>query len=118
MGHRRSLPLVLTIALLAPWDAAHPQTLGGEVRVYEPDHLVASRYTVVKRLWVESLPAMFRYPLFRTREAAAAAAQAAASEAGADGITHLACTDLAAIGQGEGLLCYALAIRVERSRTP
>ncbi|GIX29384.1 MAG: hypothetical protein KatS3mg123_3265 [Burkholderiales bacterium] len=114
MSPRRPLPLVLTAALLVPWEAARPQAPSEGVRVYEPAHLVASRYTVVKRLWVESIPAMFRYPLFETREAAAAAARAAAAEAGVDGVAHLACTDLAAIGRGKGLLCYALAIRVKQ----
>jgi hypothetical protein len=113
MSPHRSLPLVLTAALLVPWETARPQAPGEGVRVYEPAHLVVSRYTVVKRLWVESIPALFRYPLFRSREAAAAAAQTAAAEAGADGVAYLACTDLAAIGRGEGLLCYALAIRVK-----
>ncbi len=114
MSPRPSLVFVLTAALLVPWEAAWPQAPGEGVQAYEPAHLVASRYAVAKRLWVESIPAMFRYPLFATREAAATAARAAAAEAGADGVAHLACTDLAAIGQGEGLLCYALAIRVKQ----
>lgn len=114
MSPRRLHALILTAALFVPWEAARPQAPGEGVRVYQPAHLVASRYTVVKRLWVESIPAMFRYPLFETREAAAIAARAAAAEGGADGVAHLSCTDLAAIGQGGGLLCYALAIRVKQ----
>lgn len=104
------LALVTLVAATLPALAADPAA----VRVFGNSQLIPAQYAVVKRLWVESIPAMFWYPRFASESAALDAMRQAAADAGADGVIHAACSDVGQHGGGESrFLCHALAIKLK-----
>ena len=109
---------VLAVILLS--GVAMPQAVGAEptgaaVQIYEAGDLAPDRYTVVKRLWVESWQSAFRVPTHEASGAAIAALQKEAAAAGANGIVNLNCLN----GRGgwfsgkDAYFCYGNAIKLK-----
>jgi uncharacterized protein YbjQ (UPF0145 family) len=90
-----------------------------EVKVYETGTLAASRYVVVRRIWVDSWRSAFRLPTYSSEAEGIASLRAEAGRLGADGLINVICLD-----QGHSkwssnpapvVLCYGNAIRVRRN---
>ena len=87
------------------------------VKVYEAAQLAQNRYSVVKRLPLESGRANFSLPTYLTRDDGIAALKADAARLGANGLMGVACYDQGQFALFGGnkeprLICYARAIQV------
>jgi hypothetical protein len=84
------------------------------VRVYDATELAMGRYSVIKRLWVESWQSAFE---IRTHATAAAGTKAlidAAAALGADGVVDLTCIpSSSSLLSKPGYRCYGNAIRLK-----
>src|SRR5512146_477034 len=81
---------------------------------YLPGELTPDRYTVIKRLWVESWRSAFWIPTYDDRQAAIAALYAEAGRLGADGIVHLSCfQDRGAWSGRDSFFCYGNAVKLK-----
>ncbi len=87
-----------------------------EIRVYDPSQLIQDRYTLVKRLWVDSWRSAAWLPAQASAADGVAALRAQALHLGANALIGVACYD-----QGHAffdwrkqprLICYGNAIRV------
>jgi uncharacterized protein YbjQ (UPF0145 family) len=84
------------------------------LRVFEPTELTRDRYTIVKRIWVESWRSAFWLPLHENAADAIAALHAEAAGLGADGIANLSCFNDRASGTGrDSFFCYGNAIKLK-----
>lgn len=87
------------------------------VKVYEAAQLAQNRYSVVKRLPVESAQAKFSLPTYLTRDDGIAALKADAARFGANALMGVACYDQGQFALFAGkkeprLICYARAIQL------
>lgn len=87
-----------------------------EIRVYDPAQLIQGRYTLVKRLWVDSWRSAAWLPAQARAADGVAALRAQAQRLGANALVGVACYD-----QGHAFfdwrkqprfICYGNAIRV------
>lgn len=83
-----------------------------QVQVYRSMQLTPTRYTVVKRIWVDGLRSNFTYPSFDSEQAGIDAMRHQAARFGANGILNVICLDPSGGKSKGGLLCYGDAIRV------
>jgi hypothetical protein len=102
---------LIVAAALAP-AAANASEPGAPIRVFDAGELALSGYTVVKRLWTQSLRASFWVPEYSDAAAAIAALTAEAQDLGADGVVNLHCVNDSG-GWGGGYTCYGLAIKLK-----
>ena len=82
------------------------------VRVFDATELTPDRYTIIKRLWVESWRSAFWVPSHDDSGAAIAALTAEAARLGADAVTNLACLNDSRAWVARGYFCYGLAIKL------
>jgi uncharacterized protein YbjQ (UPF0145 family) len=83
------------------------------VRVYDASELVHGRYTVLKRLWVESWRSAFRLTEYGEPGAAIAALVDEAGRLGADGVANLYCLDASHRLSRSDYFCYGNAIKLQ-----
>ena len=83
------------------------------LRVYDATELTPDRYTVIKRLWVESWRSAFGIPAHADSSAAIAALSAEAAKLGADAITNLSCLNDRRGWLDRGYFCYGLAVKLK-----
>ncbi|MFZ5556690.1 MAG: hypothetical protein ACOZDY_08210 [Pseudomonadota bacterium] len=109
---KTSLIAAAALAALAP--AAGLAAGASDVKVFRNSQLIPAQYEVVRRLWIESIPAMFVYPSFATPPEAVQGMQEAAASAGADALINVSCSNLGELRGGDPrLMCYALAIKLK-----
>ena len=82
------------------------------LRVFDATELTPDRYTVIKRIWVESWRSAFWIPAHRDSAAAIAALSAEAARLGADAVTNLVCLDDNRAWLDRGYFCYGLAVKL------
>jgi hypothetical protein len=84
------------------------------LRVFEAGELTWDRYTLVKRIWVESWRTAFWLPLHDNAADAITALHAEAASLGADGIVNLSCFNDRGSGTGSNsFFCYGSAIKLK-----
>jgi hypothetical protein len=83
------------------------------LRVYDATELTPNRYTVIKRVWVESWRSAFGIPAHADSSAAIAAISTEAARLGADAITNLSCLNDQRAWLDRGYFCYGLAIKLK-----
>jgi uncharacterized protein YbjQ (UPF0145 family) len=84
------------------------------LRVFEPTELTRDRYTILKRIWVESWRSALWIPFHENAADAIAALQAEAAGLGADGIANLSCfNDRASATGKDSFFCYGNAIKLK-----
>src|ERR1700704_3143646 len=83
------------------------------LRIYDATELAPDRYTVIKRIWVESWRSAFVIPARADSSAAIAALSAEAARLGADAITNLSCLNDQRAWLGRGYFCYGLAVKLK-----
>ena len=89
-----------------------PGADAARVKVFDATELSLDRYTVVKRIWVQSWRSAFWLPNYDQAADAIAALTSKAADEGANGVINLHClndTD----GWGGGYFCYGLAIKLK-----
>jgi hypothetical protein len=105
--------MVSSGAVMPP--AAASGTAGAAVPIYEAGVLTPDRYTVIKRLWVESWPSAFWVPTHEQSGAAIAALQKEAASLGANGIVNLNCLNERGgwFSGKDAYFCYGNAIKLK-----
>jgi hypothetical protein len=83
------------------------------LRVFDATELTPDRYTVIKRIWVESWQSAFWIPTHTDSAGAIAALSDEASRAGADAVTDLVCLNDARAWLNRGYFCYGLAVKLK-----
>jgi hypothetical protein len=83
-----------------------------QVQVYRSMQLTPSRYTVVKRIWIDDWGSNVSYPSFDKEQAGIDAMKREAARVGANGIMHVICLDPSSGKSTGGLLCYGDAVKV------
>jgi uncharacterized protein YbjQ (UPF0145 family) len=89
-----------------------PAGEASQVQVYRSMQLTPSRYTVVKRIWIDHWRSNFTYPTFDNEQAGIDAMKQEAANAGANGIMNVICLDPSSGTSKGGLLCYGDAVKV------
>ena len=106
----------MAVALVMPLGVASAQSTAkaATIRVYDATELAMARYTVIKRLWVESWQSIFDIPTHDTAAAATQALADAATALGADGVVNLSCIpSSSSLLSRAGYRCYGNAIRLK-----
>jgi uncharacterized protein YbjQ (UPF0145 family) len=100
------------------WSAAAVNAMAQDLaqqaplRVFDATELTPDRYTVIKRIWVESRRSAFRVPSHSDSGAAIAALTAEATRLGADAVTNLICLSDRVPSLERRYFCYGLAIKL------
>ena len=80
---------------------------------FDATQLTPDRYTVIRRLWVDSWRTAFDVPTHAESSAALAQLTAEAVKAGADALTNVVCLNDERAWFRAGYLCYALAVKLK-----
>jgi hypothetical protein len=83
-----------------------------QVEVYRSMQLTPTRYTVVKRIWVDDWKSNLSYPSFEGEQAGIDALRREAAKVGANGIMNVICLDPSSGKSKSKLLCYGDAVKV------
>jgi hypothetical protein len=78
---------------------------------FDATQLTPDRYTVVRRLWVESWRTAFDVPAHAESSAALTQLSDEAARVGADALTNVVCLDDNRAWFRSGYFCYALAVK-------
>ena len=89
-----------------------PGADAARVKVFDATELSLDRYTVVKRIWVQSWRSAFWLPNYDQAADAIAALTSKAADEGANGVINLHCLNDTG-GLGGGYFCYGLAIKLK-----
>jgi uncharacterized protein YbjQ (UPF0145 family) len=100
--------LALSACSSAPKQAGN----ASQVQVYRSMQLTPTRYTTVKRIWIDDLRSNFTYPTFDDEQAGIDAMKREAARVGANGIMNVICLDPSSGKAKGGLLCYGDAVKV------
>jgi uncharacterized protein YbjQ (UPF0145 family) len=103
---------VALLALSACSSAPKQAGDASQVQVYRSMQLTPTRYTVVKRIWIDDLRSNFTYPTFDGEQAGIDAMKREAAKVGANGIMNVICLDPSSGKSKGGLLCYGDAVKV------
>lgn len=103
---------VLCAAVAANAGAQQPAR-GTPLRVFDATELTPDRYTVVKRLWVETWRSAFWVPSHGDSGAAIAALTSEAATLGADAVVNLVCLNDQRAWFDRGYFCYGLAVKLK-----
>jgi hypothetical protein len=104
----------LALALCMPIGDVHAASTD-PVPVYDATQVAMARYTVIKRLWVESWRSAFWIPGYRDAGGARQALLAEAARLGADAVVNLVCMDKTDnLFRPTGFYCYGSAVKVKR----
>ena len=82
------------------------------LRIFDATQLTPDRYTVIKRIWVETGRSAFWIPAHGDSGAAIAALTAEAARLGADAVTNLVCLNDRRAWLDRGYFCYGVAIKL------
>ncbi len=83
------------------------------LKIYAVGEIAPDRYSVVRRLWVDSRRSAFEIPRYPHSGEAIGAIVNAAARAGANGVVNLHCVNDRRPDSGaDAFLCYALAVKV------
>jgi hypothetical protein len=109
---------MVTRLLVAAAIAAAPNLVaaaqGGAPRVYKVGEITLDRYTVIERIWVDSLRSAFWVPTHADERAAIEAVMSEAARLGADGVVNLHCLNASGgFPPLAGQFCYANAIKLK-----
>ena len=107
----RSIPMLLAAACAAA--TAGTALAGAPLRTFDATQLTPDRYTIVRRVWVDSPRSAFFVPWHEDSAAALAELSAEAAEAGADALTNVVCLADRRAKFQPGYFCYGLAIRLK-----
>lgn len=103
--------VVLSSLAIAQAFAQEPLTRA-PLRTFDATELTPDRYTVVKRLWVESWSSAFWVSTHKDSSAALAELSAEAVKLGADALTDVVCLNDRRAWFEPGYFCYGLAIKL------
>lgn len=92
--------------------AAQEPARGAPLRVFDATELTPDRYTVIKRLWVETGRSAFWITTHNDSGAAIAALTDQAVRLGADAMVNLTCLNDQRAWRDRGYFCYGLAIKL------
>ena len=107
-----SVVACLWCAVAALNAAAQEPARGAPLRVFDATELTPDRYTIIKRLWVETTRSAFWVPAHNDSGAAIAALTDQAVRLGADAIVNLTCLNDQRAWRNRGYFCYGLAIKL------
>ncbi len=115
MGTSGPIRLALCAALAAPWCGAGAQEPLREAPLptYDATQLTPDRYTVVKRLWVDTWRSAFEVPVHADSAGALAQLTAEAARLGADALTNVVCIGDPRAWHQRGYFCHALAVKLK-----
>ena len=99
-------------AIAAGYAMAQDPAPAAPLRVYDATELTPDRYTVIRRIWVESWRSALVYPEHADSSVAIGALSAEAVRFGADALTNLSCLNDRRARLGGGYFCYGLAIKL------
>ena len=92
----------------------HASTDGTPLPVYDATEVAHSRYTVLKRLWVEDWKSAFRVAAHRDEASARRALLNEAAALGADAVVNLYCLDKTdGMFNPAGYFCYGNAVKIK-----
>jgi|SRR6185295_6102823 len=111
--HALAVPGIVLGALLASNAMAQVPASQPPLRVFDATELTPDRYTIVKRIWVESLQSAFWISTHRDSGGAIAALSDEAARAGADAVTDVVCLNDARAWFDRGYFCYGLAVKLK-----
>ena len=100
------------LAVAAASAAAQEVARGAPLRVFDATELTPDRYTVVRRLWVETARSAFWIPAHSDSGAAIAALADQATRLGADAVINLTCLNDQRAWRNRGYFCYGVAIKL------
>jgi hypothetical protein len=83
------------------------------LRTFDATQLGPDRYTVIRRLWVDSWRTAFDVPAHPESSAALAQLSEEAAKAGADALTNVVCLNDDRAWFRRGYFCYALAVKLK-----
>ena len=83
------------------------------LRMFDATQLTPDRYTVIKRLWVESWRTAFAVPEHPESSAALAQLSDEAVRLGADALTNVVCLNDERAWYRGGYFCYGLAVKLK-----
>ena len=114
MRARCACAVVLGVAALTACSSTSKQPSGdlSQVQVYRSMQLTPSRYTVVKRIWIDDWGSNVSYPSFDGEQAGVDAMKREAAKVGANGIMNVICLDPSSGKSKAKLLCYGDAVKV------
>ena len=115
MNRRCAIQTILgTVLVAAAWTAALAQEplRQAPLRTFDATQLTPDRYTVVRRLWVDSWRTAFDVPAHPESSAALAQLSDEAVRLGADALTNVVCLNDDRAWFQPGYFCYALAVKL------
>jgi hypothetical protein len=109
----RALVVAALACLLSVNALAQAPAAQAPLRVFDATELTPDRYTVIKRIWVESWRSAFWVPAHADSAGAIAALSAEAARVGADAVTDLVCLNDDRAFFDRGYFCYGLAVKLK-----
>jgi hypothetical protein len=106
-----TLGIVLAAAACAGALAQEPLRQA-PLRTFDATQLTPDRYTVIRRLWVDSWRTAFDVPAHPESSAALAQLSDEAARLGADALTNVVCLNDDRAWFQRGYFCYALAVKL------
>ena len=106
---------ILGLALAAAACSAGAQEVlrQAPLPTFDATQLTPDRYTVIRRLWVDSWRTVFDVPTHGDSSAALAQLSDEAVKAGADALTNVICLNDEKAWFRRGYSCYALAVKLK-----
>ena len=108
---RAALGIALAVAACA--GGAQEPLRQAPLPTFDATQLTPDRYTVVKRLWVDSWRTAFDVPTRADSSAALAQLSEEAVKVNADALTNVVCLNDERAWYGGGYFCYALAVKLK-----
>ena len=116
MKSRRTIRAVLGIALAVTAGTtavAQEPPDQAPLRTFDATQLTPDRYTVIRRIWVDSWRTAFDVPARPESSAALAQLSDEAVKAGADALTNVICLNDGRAGDKGNYFCYGLAVKLK-----
>ena len=108
---RAALGMALAAAAVA--GGAQEPLRQAPLPTFDATQLTPDRYTIVRRLWVDSWRTAFDVPTHAESSAAIAQLSDEAVKAGADALTNVVCLNDERAWFKGGYFCYALAVKLK-----
>ena len=107
-----ALGIALAAAVCANASAQEPLRQA-PLPTYDATQLTPDRYTVIRRIWVDSWRTAFDVPAQADSSAALAQLSDEATRAGADALTNVVCPNDGRAFYNAGYFCYGLAVKLK-----